>query len=84
MPTVHVVQGQKLTGRELQVLAAAGNGNTVQETAEQLGISHSTVCTYLKSAYVKLNARNKTNAVTIALGIGELAHQPLADLERPS
>jgi DNA-binding NarL/FixJ family response regulator len=57
---------QKLTGRELQIieLVAAGSPNKV--IAERLGVKVGTVKTHVAAILEKLNARNRTEAASIA------------------
>lgn len=59
-----------LAQRELDVLKAAADGLSMDETAKALGISTSTVQTYRRSIGSKLLARNLTHAVAIALRSG--------------
>jgi len=63
-----------LTGRECQVLKLAANGNANRQIAHLLGVSEETVKTHMRSILSKLDARDRTHAVTIALrrGIIEL------------
>ncbi len=60
----------ELSKREIEVLelVAKGTGNKV--IAEQLSISESTVKTHLQSIYQKLEANDRTEAVTKALSKG--------------
>lgn len=68
------VTDDALTAREVEILkyAAAGSANKV--IASQLGISEDTVKAHMKSVLAKLDANDRTHAVTIALkrGIIEL------------
>ncbi len=56
-----------LTDREMQVLALVAEGLTNAEVASRLTISTGTVKKHLDNVYRKLGARNRTEAVTIAL-----------------
>lgn len=51
-----------LTQRETEVLGCIGRGLRVHETARQLGIAESTVTTYIKSIYGKLNIATRAEA----------------------
>lgn len=51
-----------LTPRETEVLACIGRGLRVRETAEALGIAPSTVMTYVKSIYGKLDINSRAEA----------------------
>lgn len=67
-----------LSMRQVQVLelAAAGCGN--RHIGVSLGISEETVKVHMKHAIAKLRARDRTHAVTIALGRGILDPRPRA------
>lgn len=57
----------QLTNREVEILRAAAEGETAQDTADRLGISRFTVIAHRKSAATKLGALNITHAVAVAL-----------------
>lgn len=59
--------GRLLSPRERDVLSWAAMGKTREEIAVILGVSHETVATHLKSARVKIGARNTTQTVVEAL-----------------
>lgn len=61
-----------LTGRERDVLRAAGGGTTVADIAAGLYLSESTVRNYLSSAIGKTRARNRIEAAETARGNGWL------------
>jgi DNA-binding CsgD family transcriptional regulator len=61
-----------LTKRERDVLALAGRGLTNQEIADELFISPRTVKSILHRACVRLDARNRTQAVITATRRGAL------------
>ncbi len=61
---------QTLTDRERDVLAWAGRGKSVLDTAEILKLSEDTVKTHMRHAMQKLDANNKTHAVTKAIYLG--------------
>ena len=60
----------KLTKRELQFLIAGSRGLSASSTAMIIGTSIETVKTQRASAIHKLNAKNITNAVAIAIRSG--------------
>ncbi len=62
----------ELSSREVEVLRLASSGLSNKEIAATIRISDLTVKTYLQSAFVKLGARDRTHAVTIALRRGIL------------
>jgi LuxR family transcriptional regulator, quorum-sensing system regulator BjaR1 len=59
-----------LTDRERDVLAWAGRGKSVLDTAEILSLSEDTVKTHIRNALKKLGANNKTHGVTKAIYLG--------------
>ena len=59
-----------LSDRELQVLKRVAAGNSNRQVATQLGISEDTVKAHMKSILLKLDANDRTHAVTIALKRG--------------
>jgi LuxR family transcriptional regulator, quorum-sensing system regulator BjaR1 len=62
--------GEELTDRERDVLSWAGRGKSVLDTADILELSEDTVKTHIRNALKKLNANNKTHAVTKAIYLG--------------
>jgi DNA-binding NarL/FixJ family response regulator len=71
------VADDALTGRELEVLRRVAWGKSNKLIAAELDIREGTVKTHMKSILPKLDAADRTHAVTIALQRGIL------DLERP-
>lgn len=67
---------EKLTPRELGLLQIVADGLSNKAIALELSISENTVKYHLKNIFQKLQAQNRTEAVTIALrtGILEDAH----------
>lgn len=59
-----------LTTREIEILRAVAAGNSNKLIASQLAISEETVKTHMKSVLSKLDANDRTHAVTIALKRG--------------
>jgi DNA-binding NarL/FixJ family response regulator len=64
------VTSRALSGREIDILDRVAKGNSNKIIASQLGISEGTVKTHLKSILSKLDANDRTHAVTIALKRG--------------
>ena len=58
------------TTRELEILKAIANGMNYQEVAKTMYISVETVKSHLRHLRPKLNAKNTTHAVAIALRRG--------------
>jgi len=61
-----------LSPRETQVLGLAADGAEPNEIAAQLGLSVGTVRNYLTQIVIKMNARNRVDAVRIARDAGWL------------
>lgn len=57
----------QLTKRELEVLVLTKDGLKNSEIGQQLGISNKTVENIIRSILQKLSAKNRTEAVVIAL-----------------
>ena len=62
--------GTPLTVREREVLAAVAEGCPNSEIAVRLHVSESTVKTHLQGAIARLGAKNRVNAVYLALKAG--------------
>lgn len=63
----------KLSLRELDVLRLAADGNSNRVIGEHLGIGETTVKTHVSAILIKLGARDRTHAVTLALKRGYFA-----------
>lgn len=63
-------EADELSPREREVLLRAAQGATGQKVASELCITERTVQAHLASVYNKLGARNKTEAILIALKRG--------------
>jgi LuxR family maltose regulon positive regulatory protein len=59
-----------LTGRELEVLKQLSKGLTNKQVAQALSISPGTVKTHTLSIYLKLDVKNRTEAVIQAKAYG--------------
>ena len=57
----------KLTRRQLQILQLLANGESTTAASRELGLSEETVKTHTKNVLARLEARNRTHAVAIAL-----------------
>jgi DNA-binding NarL/FixJ family response regulator len=70
------VRSQLLTARRRLVLELVANGYTSTQIGRRLGIHRNTVDRHLAEIFRVLGARDRANAVAIALAVGELdAHQ---------
>jgi DNA-binding CsgD family transcriptional regulator len=58
--------------KESAVLGLIARGFTYDETAQRLGLSSHTVHTHVRNIYGKLDARNKTEALSQARALGWL------------
>lgn len=67
-----ILEGEPLTEREEEILAATADGHTAAETGRRLHLSSETVRSYRKRIIAKLGARNGTHAVALALRTGLL------------
>ncbi|MHB1482332.1 MAG: response regulator [Bellilinea sp.] len=61
---------QKLSDRELEVLACLADGLTTSQIASRLFISENTVKTHVRHILEKLEASNRTDAVSKAIQLG--------------
>lgn len=67
---------RELTRRQREVLLLAANGNSNAEIALWRGVTRHSVGEILTAAYRRLGARDRAQAVAIALAVGELGiHQ---------
>ncbi len=62
----HVSSAERLTPREIEVLACLRTPMTFAEIAEQLGISVNTFKTHQRAIYRKLGAANRRDAIRLA------------------
>lgn len=68
-------QRAKLSQREQEVLAHMGMGHSNSEICDRLGISLPTAKSHVNAIMRKLDAKNRTHAVTIALSRGLIPPQ---------
>lgn len=61
-----------LTHRQHQVLVLVANGNTNEAIGARLGLHRNTIDRHLAGAYKALGARDRANAVALALLSGAL------------
>jgi two-component system NarL family response regulator len=59
------VSGERLTTREMEILALIARGRSNKAIARELDISEGTVKTHVKSILQKLDATSRTEAVSI-------------------
>ncbi len=65
-----------LTSREREVLRWAMEGCTNSDIAQQLIVSVETVKTHIANCLSKLGARDRTQAVVLAIRTGQLTLEP--------
>ena len=70
--TEPLVESQKLSRRELEILRLVALGLETPRIAEELGISPHTVRNHIRNFRQKLNATNKLDAVLAAIRLGIL------------
>lgn len=70
---------EPLSVREREVLLLAAKGHSSKEVAQELFISDRTVQTHLASIYDKLGAKNKTEAMLLALKYGIVTMEELLE-----
>jgi DNA-binding NarL/FixJ family response regulator len=71
LPPMHG-EGGDLTPRLLDVLHLVAEGRTTDEIAATLGLSPFTVKNYMERIFERLGARDRAEAVAIALRSGQL------------
>jgi LuxR family maltose regulon positive regulatory protein len=69
------MDGNPLSGRELEVLGLIAQGNSNQQIAEQLFISLHTVKTHARRIHSKLGVERRTQAVAIAKKLGLISRE---------
>lgn len=72
---MHVLTGptRPLTAQQLEVLAGAATGETLEETASRMCLSFHTVKSHRVRAVKRLGARDMTHAVALAMAAGWIA-----------
>ena len=68
-------RGEKLTDREREIVRLLVSGEANKQIGQILGITELTVKSHMKSILAKLNVRDRTEAVTVALRRG-IVHLP--------
>jgi DNA-binding NarL/FixJ family response regulator len=66
------IYNQKLTKKELEILALLPAGQTIKELADSLFLTEATIKTHLTAIYKKLGAANRTQAISNAKKSGLL------------
>lgn len=62
----------RLSGRERQVVTLLACGASVEQIAAELSVAPSTAKTHMRNALRRLGARNRANAVALAIRAGEI------------
>lgn len=62
--------GRSLSAKEIKTLQCAAEGLGNKATALRIGVSVETVKDYRSAAFVKMDARNVTHAVALAVAMG--------------
>lgn len=66
-----------LTARQREVLAYVANGNTNAVIGRHLSLAPETINRHLAIIYKRLGARDRANAVALALLTGDLTHDDI-------
>jgi DNA-binding NarL/FixJ family response regulator len=61
---------EELSAREVEILRKVAQGLSNKQIGAQIGIAEETVKSHLKSAFAKLNVRDRTEAIAIAVSRG--------------
>mgnify|MGYP001561028170 CR=1 FL=1 len=69
--------GRALTARQREILAHVANGFTNTQIAGLLTLHPRTVNRHLAEVYGRLGARDRANAVALALLVGDLTHDDI-------
>jgi DNA-binding NarL/FixJ family response regulator len=64
------VSDERLSPREIEVLSLIAAGNSNKMISAQLGLSGETIKAHVKNIIAKLQAHDRTHAVTVALRRG--------------
>ena len=65
-----LTQTEALTEREIDVLKAIARGGSYKSVADQLGLKASTIASYVKTIYRKLEAHCRLEAIQRAVRLG--------------
>lgn len=65
-----LIQTEALTEREIEVLKAIARGGSYKSVADQLGLKTSTIASYVKTIYRKLEAHCRLEAIQRAVRLG--------------
>lgn len=76
---MHLNNNCEPTTRELEVMDLLYEGHSNKVTAERLGITLRTVEHHLETAYQKLNAHGRADAVVKALKVGWITLEDSSD-----
>lgn len=60
----------RLTDREIEILAAAAHGLTNEQIGRHFGVTANTVKTHLKHIFARLDVRDRAEAVAVAMRRG--------------
>ena len=71
---------ERLTPRELQVLASMAEGRSPEETASALGMSPNTLRTHTQNMLTKLHVHSKMEALVLAIRHGKVAAIDLTEI----
>lgn len=72
----------RLTERELSVLCSIAEGMSNEQIGRRLCLAENTIKTHTKNLYVKLGARDRAHAVSLAYRVGILTVEPGSPVQR--
>lgn len=73
--TIQVPGNKPLTHKQVSIMDLVVEGKTTKEVAKELGLSPDTVSAHIKEVYVRLDARGRSEAVSIYIKAKQLSEK---------